>query len=431
MSSPYRTFSFYTLGCKLNFSESSFLTNQLIANGYSEVKSDELADIYIINTCSVTENADKKANKFIKKLNDRSPDSFIIVIGCYAQLKPEEIKKIKGVSLVLGTEDKFDLLNYIEKDNLDNNDVSNKNINDAHVFNIAYSSQSRTRSYLKIQDGCDYLCSYCTIPMARGKSRSGDIADIINATHEINKLNIKEIVLTGVNIGDYSGNNGESFFDLIQTIDSLPITPRFRISSIEPNLLSEEMIDFILKSNKFTPHFHIPMQSGSDKVLKDMKRRYNLELYKDRVDYIRRHSNQACIGADVIVGFPTENNSDFIDTTNFINNLDINYLHVFPYSDRTNTISKSINEKVCSSKIKNRSKILREISNAKKKVFINRNINKKREILLETFDDGYLSGLTENYIKVNIKGSNKLVNSLQPIKISSIIDDEVYGDILA
>jgi len=430
MSSPYRTFSFYTLGCKLNFSESSFLSNQLIASGYSEVEFNELADIYIINTCSVTENANKKANKLIKKLNDRSPDSFIIVIGCYAQLKYEAIKKIEGVDLVLSTEDKFDLVNYIENIHLNNNDISPKHIDDINLFHLTYSSQSRTRSYLKIQDGCDYTCSYCTIPMARGKSRSGDVDEIINATYNINKLNIKEVVLTGVNIGDYNSKSCDSFIDLIRKIETSSIIPRFRISSIEPNLLSEEIVDFIFSSKKFTPHFHIPLQSGSDKILKDMKRRYNTDLYKDRIDYIRKYSNEACIGADVIVGFPTENECDFIETTNFINNLDLNYLHVFPYSDRNDTNSSLIKHKLPHSEIKNRSKVLRRISASKKKIFINRNINKQHEILFESFDEGYLSGFTENYIKVNIKGSNKLINSLQPIRINNVINDDVYGDLL-
>ena len=430
MSSPYKTFSFYTLGCKLNFSESSFLANQLISNGYSEVEFSELADIYIINTCSVTENANKKANKLIAKLNNRSPDSFIIIIGCYAQLKPNIINKIPGVDLVLGMEEKFNLIKYLENNYYTDHNLDLKDIENENSFNLAYSSGSRTRSYLKIQDGCNYTCSYCTIPLARGKSRSGKVSDIVNATHKISKLHIKEVVLTGVNIGDYNGNDGESFLDLIKEIESLSTIPRFRISSIEPNLLTKEIIEFIIESKKFTPHFHIPLQSGSDKILKNMKRRYNTKLYEDQINYIRKISKDACIGADVIVGFPTESNEDFIQTVNFINTLDINYLHVFPYSDRLNTSSSTIKKKVTKTDIKTRSKILRKISMDKKKMFLNRNIDKNHEVLFEAFEDGYLSGFTENYIKVNIKGGNELVNSLQLIKIKNVIDNDVFGDVL-
>ena len=422
MGTPFKTFAFYTLGCKLNFSESSFLANQLDSHGYSQVSFDQIADIYIINTCSVTENADKKANRLIKKLNDRSPNAFVIVTGCYAQLKPNEIKKIDGVDLVLENDKKFDLVKHIIQDN-----ESSDKSNNLDSFNIAYSSGSRTRSYLKIQDGCDYNCSYCTIPMARGKSRSGTIDEIINATNEIYDKDIKEIVLTGVNIGDYR-NNDNNFFDLLERIESISNVPRFRISSIEPNLLTEKMIDFILSSEKFNSHFHIPLQSGSNKILNDMQRRYNASLYSDRVGYIREKSNYACIGSDVIVGFPTESDYLFNETKEFIENLDINYLHVFPYSDRERANAKLIKNKVKNSDIKQRSKILRLISDKKNSVFINKNFNKKHIVLFESYDGKYNSGFTENYIKVNIEGSPDLVNSLHSIQIKEVINGDVYGD---
>ena len=422
MGTPFKTFAFYTLGCKLNFSESSFLANQLDSHGYSQVSFNQIADIYIINTCSVTENADKKANRLIKKLNDRSPNAFVIVTGCYAQLKPNEIKKIDGVDLVLENDKKFDLVKHIIQDN-----ESSDKSNNLDSFNIAYSSGSRTRSYLKIQDGCDYNCSYCTIPMARGKSRSGTIDEIINATNEIYDKDIKEIVLTGVNIGDYR-NNDNNFFDLLERIESISNVPRFRISSIEPNLLTEKMIDFILSSEKFNSHFHIPLQSGSNKILNDMQRRYNASLYSDRVGYIREKSNYACIGSDVIVGFPTESDYLFNETKEFIENLDINYLHVFPYSDRERANAKLIKNKVRNSDIKQRSKILRLISDKKNSVFINKNFNKKHIVLFESYDGKYNSGFTENYIKVNIEGSPDLVNSLHSIQIKEVINGDVYGD---
>ena len=421
MGAPFKTFAFYTLGCKLNFSESSFLANQLDLNGYSQVSFDQMADIYIINTCSVTENADKKANRLIDKLNNRAPNSFIIVTGCYAQLKPNEIKKIDGVDLVLENDKKFNLTKYIANSN---KSVEGKGLDS---FNLAYSSGSRTRSYLKIQDGCDYTCSYCTIPMARGKSRSGTIDEIINTTHEIHNKNIKEVVLTGVNIGDFR-NNGQNFFDLLKKLDSSSSIPRFRISSIEPNLLTEEMIDFILNSEKFNPHFHIPLQSGSDKILKDMKRRYNTNLYYDRVSYIREKSKYACIGSDVIVGFPTESDFLFNETKEFIESLDINYLHVFPYSDREKASASLIKNKPKNHDIKERSKTLRLISDQKNKFFINQNINKELVVLFEGYDGRYASGFTENYIKVNIEGSCDLINSLHAVEIKKIIEGNVFGE---
>ena len=415
MGTPTKRVAFYTLGCKLNFSETSTIARDFEKYGFEKVKFDSAADFYVINTCSVTENADKEAKKLIRKAKRNSPDSKIAVIGCFAQLQPDSIAKLNGVDIVLGANDKFDLIKYFNETNVEmSKKVIRSDIEEVNSFNPSYSTNERTRSYLKVQDGCDYTCSFCTIPLARGKSRSGTISDTIKAAEEIAKSGSKEIVLTGVNIGDFGKGNDESFIDLIKELDSINEINRIRISSIEPNLLTDEIIKFCNFSKKFMPHFHIPLQSGSDKILKAMRRRYDKKVYQNRIKKIKDINQDTCIGVDVIVGFPGESEEDFLETYNFLIELEITYLHVFSYSERADTYAIKLDEKVSKSDKAKRSKMLHILSEKKKHSFYNNFINKKRPILFEGLKNGFLVGHTDNYIKTLVKipvsYNNKIVD---------------------
>jgi len=415
MGTPTKKVAFYTLGCKLNFSETSTIARDFVKYGFEKVKFDSAADFYVINTCSVTENADKEAKKLIRKAKRISPDSKIAVIGCFAQLQPDSIANLNGVDIVLGANDKFDLIKYLNETTVEmSTKVIRSDIDEVNSFKPSYSMDERTRSYLKVQDGCDYTCSFCTIPLARGKSRSGTISDTIKAAKDIAESGNKEIVLTGVNIGDFGKGNDESFIDLIKELDSINEINRIRISSIEPNLLTDEIIEFCNFSKKFMPHFHIPLQSGSDKILKAMRRRYDKKVYQNRIKKIKDINQDTCIGVDVIVGFPGESDEDFLETYNFLMDLDITYLHVFSYSERADTYAIKLDEKVSKSDKAKRSKMLHILSEKKKHSFYNNFINKKRPILFEGLRNGFLVGHSDNYIKTLVKipvtFNNKIVD---------------------
>ena len=399
------TIAFHTLGCKLNFSESSYISKSLQENDYNIVNFNEFADAYIINTCSVTDNADKKFKYFVKQAQKINPNAFIAAIGCYAQLKPKELLSVDGVDLVLGAADKFNLLEYLK--NIDS-DYSNKvhscNINEVNFFKESYSLNHRTRAFLKVQDGCDYKCSFCTIPLARGKSRSNSISNVIENVYKIASQNIKEIVLTGINLGDFGKTENtelnSNFFDLVKELDSLDLDIRFRISSIEPNLLSDEIINFISTSKKFVHHFHIPLQSGSDSILRLMRRRYDTELYRSRIEKINKLMPDACIGVDVIVGFPGEDDDLFLESMSFLENLNVSYLHVFTYSERDNTHAISLPNSVDASVRTKRSKLLRLLSSRKKSTFYERNVGSIQDVLFESEEkDGFIEGFSSNYIR--------------------------------
>ena len=415
MGTPTKKVAFYTLGCKLNFSETSTIARDFVKYGFEKVKFDSAADYYVINTCSVTENADKEAKKLIRKAKRNSPSSKIAVIGCFAQLQPDAIAKIKGVDIILGANDKFDLLKYLNEANVEGSTkIIRSDIDHVNSFKPSFSIDERKRSYLKVQDGCDYTCSFCTIPLARGQSRSGTISSTIKAAKEIVKFGNKEIVLTGVNIGDFGKKNNESFIDLIYELDRVSQINRIRISSIEPNLLTDEIIEFCNSSKKFMPHFHIPLQSGSNKILRAMRRRYDKEVYKNRIKKIKDTNQDTCIGVDVIVGFPGESYEEFLETYNFLIELDITYLHVFSYSERADTDALKIDGKVPKVDKSKRSKMLHILSEKKKHSFHNNFLNKKRPILFEGLKDGYLVGHTDNYIKTLVKipasYNNKIVD---------------------
>ena len=405
MSSPYLKFAYHTFGCKVNFADSCMISRQLVEQGLSQVNINENADIYILNTCSVTENADKKAQKFIKKLNVKYPESKIIVTGCYAELKPAEISKIKGVSKVIGLNDKFNIKEYY---NLISENIISKNPIAINDFQISYSLSERVRAFIKIQDGCDYICSYCTIPKARGKSRSGKIIEIINVIKDLVNNGIKEIILSGINIGDYGKGNNENLLDLLKEIELVENLDRYRISSIEPNLLNDDIIDFLSKSKKALPHLHIPLQSGSEKVLKNMRRRYSAEDYKILINKLNEIIPNICIGVDIIVGYPTENKEHFLETYEFINDLDISYLHVFSYSDRDSTYANSLVNKVSSKEKKYRRKLLQQLSKNKFTSYVNNNLKSSKKVLFENYNNGILDGLTENYIRVYSPGEKNL-----------------------
>ena len=428
MSSPYKTVAFQTLGCKLNFAETSTLARDFSSHGYAQVGIDHPADLYVINTCSVTENANKKARKAVRRALRKSPQAKVAVIGCYAQLNPQEIADIPGVSIVAGAEDKFNLIEKIESEELIGQPVIlNSEIDYVTHFHPSYSMGERTRSFLKVQDGCDYTCSFCTIPLARGKSRSADIADTLLQAREIAETGIKEIVLTGVNVGDFGKSHGESFFELIQELDKVEGIERYRISSIEPNLLTNEIINFTANSEKFLPHFHIPLQSGSDQVLKAMRRRYKSDLFVRRINKIKTIMPDACIGVDVIVGFPGESEENFQETYELLKQLDVSYLHVFSYSQRDNTDAVKIEPKVSQQTIAERSKILHRLSMKKKRQFYENNTGKIRQVLFETYEEGILSGHSENYISVSIKGNEDKVNQIIPVKLVRLEDGEMIG----
>lgn len=421
------TVSFHTLGCKLNFAETSTIARQLKSAGFRKVEFETPADVVVINTCSVTENADKECKTIVRRAQQANPNAFIAIIGCYAQLKPEEISSIPGVDLVLGATEKFNLPEYLS--NLKKKEIAEIHsceIGDATNFTSAYSFGDRTRAFLKVQDGCDYSCSYCTIPLARGNSRSDTIAGILENVNAIAEKDVKEIVLTGVNLGDYgifdttSMKRETDFYSLVKELDKVNGIERFRISSIEPNLLTDEIISFVSTSEKFVPHFHIPLQSGSDKILGLMRRRYKRNLYVERVNKIKSVMPDACIGVDVIVGFPGETESDFMDTYRFLNELDISYLHVFTYSERENTDAAELKDVVPIPERKRRNKMLRILSEKKKNYFYSQFINKEYPVLIEEENkDGYIAGFTSNYIRVSIPYDRSLINSLVKVKLIS------------
>ena len=424
--------AFHTLGCKLNFTETSTIARSFVENGYELTDFSNKADFYVINTCSVTDNADKKFKNILNKANKNNPDAFKIVIGCYAQLKPESISKIQGVDLVLGANEKFNVVDYLDTLSKENTHVYSCDINKVNSYESSFSVDDRTRSFLKIQDGCDYKCTYCTIPLARGVSRSDSLENIKNNISQISAKSVKEIILTGVNIGDYGkgefGNKKHetTFLELIKELDLNSKIDRFRISSIEPNLLKNDIIDFVSKSNLFVPHFHIPLQSGSNKILARMKRRYKKELYEDRIKHIHSKIDNCCIGVDVIVGFPGETDSDFQDTYDFLLNLEISYLHVFTYSERDNTEAAGMNDNIPKNIRNKRSKMLRSLSEKKKRIFYNSQLNKVRPILFETENKfGYIQGYTDNYIKVRHPWSPSLSNNIIYAKLSKI-DNEGF-----
>lgn len=425
----FKKVAFYTLGCKLNFSETSTIARLFEDTGFAKVEFEETPDVYVINTCSVTENADKKCKQLVKRAQKINPESFIVIVGCYAQLKPEEIAKIPGVDMVLGANEKFNILAHLEnKDSkLEKAEVSFDNIKNTKDFVPSFSFGDRTRSFLKVQDGCDYFCSFCTIPLARGKSRNASVAETLLEAEKIAQTVVKEVVLTGVNIGDFGQGEGENFFDLIKELDKVEGIDRFRISSIEPNLLSNEIIDFCLKDSKrFVPHFHIPLQSGSDRLLKLMRRKYERALYAERVSQIKSIRPDACIGVDVIVGFPGETDEDFMDSVNFLKDLDFSYLHVFTYSERANTGAPKLGEKVPMEVRRERSKQLHLLSDRKKRQFYTENIETVRTVLFEhEEDEGIMYGFTENYVKVKFPYQQELTNTFQKIRLTEIDRDGI------
>ena len=423
--------AFYTLGCKLNFSETSTIARDFQNEGFERVDFEEIADIYVINTCSVTDNADKQFKQIVKKAMKLNDKAFVAAVGCYAQLKPEELAAVDGVDLVLGATEKFKITDYI-------NDLSKNDMGEVHSCEIeeadfyvgSYSIGDRTRAFLKVQDGCDYKCTYCTIPLARGISRSDALENVLKNAKEISEQGIKEIVLTGVNIGDYGkgefGNkkHEHTFLDLVKALDEVEGIDRLRISSIEPNLLKNETIEFVAQSRTFVPHFHIPLQSGSNDILKKMKRRYMRELYSERVAKIREVMPHACIGVDVIVGFPGETEEHFLETYHFLNDLDISYLHVFTYSERDNTEAVDMDGVVPMNVRSKRSKMLRGLSVKKRRAFYESQIGTNRTVLFESENkEGYIHGFTENYVKVKTPWNPELVNTLHEINLTKIDED--------
>ena len=423
----FKKVAFYTLGCKLNFSETSTISRSFEDAGYGKVNFDDTPDIFVINTCSVTENADKKCRQLVKKAKKINPHSFIAIIGCFAQLKPKEIGSIPGVNIVLGANEKFNVIEHIESYNSEEVVISNESIKDTKEFIPAFSLGDRTRSFLKIQDGCDYFCTFCTIPLARGKSRNASIENTVKEANKIGETDIKEVVLTGVNIGDFGQGGNENFFKLIQRLDEINTIDRFRISSIEPNLLSNEIIEFCLtKSKRFVPHFHIPLQVGNDRLLKAMRRKYDRELYKNRVETIKSKNSKTCIGVDVIVGFPGETDNDFLDTVNFIKDLDVSYLHVFTYSERANTTAIKLGDPVPMHIRKKRSKQLHILSDKKKRAFYESNLGNTAIVLFENEENnGVMHGFTQNYVKVKTPYNPDLANTFCKIKMEEIDRDGV------
>ena len=422
------TVAFQTLGCKLNFSETSTLARKFVAAGFERVPFEMKADVYVINTCSVTENADKKFTTLARQTRQRNPDAFLIAVGCYAQLQPEELAKENSVDLVLGAKEKFDIISYLsDLSRPEQTQVHACAIEETDTYIGSYAIGERTRAFLKVQDGCDYKCTYCTIPQARGISRSDTLDNVIRQAKEIVDQGIKEIVLTGVNIGDYGkgefGNkkHEHTFFELVQALDEVEGIDRFRISSIEPNLLTEELIKFVAGSKRFVPHFHIPLQSGNNEILGQMRRRYQRELYVDRVNQIKRLMPDACIGVDVIVGFPGETDQLFLDTYTFLVDMPVSYLHVFSYSERPNTIAAKMKNQV-SKKIKNkRSKMLRGLSAKKRHAFYESQLQKTKTILFEAENkEGYIEGFTENYVKVRMPWDPALQNQTKSATLTEI-----------
>ncbi len=435
MSFAGKTVSFHTLGCKLNFSETSTIARLMQEKGFQKIAFDQGADVCVINTCSVTENADKECKQIVKSALAKNPDTFIAVVGCYAQLKPDEISNIEGVDVVLGASEKFKLLNYIHFSGKNvHTEIHNCEISEVNTFVDSFSVGDRTRSFLKVQDGCDYSCTFCTIPLARGKSRSDTIENALANAKRIAESGVKEIVLTGVNLGDFGygididkdtkKRKEYTFLDLIKELDTIEGIERIRISSIEPNLLKDEVIEFVANSKRFVPHFHIPLQSGNNEILGNMKRRYKRELYQERVAKIKSLMPECCIGVDVIVGFPGETTEHFTDTYNFINSLDVSYLHVFTYSERDNTEAISLTGKVDIAERKRRNKMLRILSAKKLRQFYEQHLNKEFTVLFEHENkNGAMYGFTENYIKVAYPFDEALVNKVVSITAKEINED--------
>ena len=436
-----KTVALHTLGCKLNFSETSSIGRLLENDGFEKINFDEVADVYVINTCSVTDNADKECRMLVRRIQRKAPEAMVVITGCYAQLKPKEIAAIPGVDLVLGAAEKFNIVQHLKEITKgDSTKICSCDIEDVHEFTASHSINDRTRVFLKVQDGCDYNCSFCTIPMARGKSRSDSINNVIANVEAIAAQGAKEIVLTGINLGDFSPrhpyplkgemeenvvkiaakgqHSGENFFSLIKELEKVEGIERFRISSIEPNLLTNEIIEFVSNSKKFMPHFHIPLQSGSDKILGLMRRRYKKELYSERIGLIKTMMPHCCVGVDVIVGFPGETEEDFMETFNFLHQLDISYLHVFTYSERTNTLAADM-KPVVSINIRNdRNKTLRNLSYQKMQYFTNTHIGETRKVLFETKNkNGMMEGYTDNYIKITAPFNHAWENNIIAWKI--------------
>jgi threonylcarbamoyladenosine tRNA methylthiotransferase MtaB len=431
----FKKVAFYTLGCKLNFSETSTISRLFENAGFAKVDFEETPDILVINTCSVTENADKKCKQLVRRAKKINPEVYVAIIGCYAQLKPTEIAQIPGVSLVLGANEKFNIVEHLDALEIQNQEeheahqavVKFENIKQTTSFIPSHSMGDRTRSFLKVQDGCDYFCTFCTIPLARGKSRNASISETVLEAQKIAESNIKEVVLTGVNIGDFGQGEGENFFELVKALDQINGIDRYRISSIEPNLLSDEIIQFTLENSKrFVPHFHIPLQSGSNRLLKAMRRKYLRELYVERVQHIKQLRPDCAIGVDVIVGFPGETDEEFMETVDFLKDLDVSYLHVFTYSERANTTAAKLGEPVPNQVRAQRSKQLHILSDKKKRAFYESQVGSKRTVLFEAEEDeGIMYGFTENYVKVKTAFNPELVNQMQTVQLTEIDRDGV------
>ena len=430
MSTPRTSIAFHTMGCKTNFSETSTISSEMLSHGYKKVSYKDKADIYVLNTCSVTENADKEARKLIRQARRLNPVAKIAVIGCYAQLKPGQISTIPGVDLVLGAKEKFNLLSHLNTLNEKNEStIVRSPIGNTKSFYPSFMNGERTRSYLKVQDGCNYSCTFCTIPMARGRSRSDTIKNTVKIAQKIADAGTKEIVLTGINIGDF-GSDGEDFLQLITTLDNIKGIDRFRISSIEPNLLTDDIISFCADSNKFVPHFHIPLQSGSNPILKNMKRRYTTNLYESRVHFIKQLIPDCCIGVDVIVGYPGEENDHFKETKVFLESLDISYLHVFSYSQRKDTLAATMENHVTKEEKELRSKALHILSNEKRHQFYNQFENTVRPVLIEKSNNIITQGFTDNYIKVHIEENISIQNTIVSVLLKKNNGSYMEGEII-
>lgn len=424
----FKKVAFYTLGCKLNFSETSTISRLFEDAGFAKVDMEAAPDILVINTCSVTENADKKCKQLVRKALKTNPDTFVAIIGCYAQLKPEEIAAIPGVSLVLGANEKFNIVEHLEKrDTLDTTKVAHTNIKHTNDFIPSHSMGDRTRSFLKVQDGCDYFCTFCTIPLARGKSRNSSVAKTVIEAEKIAKTDVKEVVLTGVNIGDFGQGGEENFEQLVHALDKVKGIDRYRISSIEPNLLSDSIIDYTLgESERFAPHFHIPLQSGNDRLLKAMRRKYERSLYAERVHRIKSLRPDCCIGVDVIVGFPGETDEEFTDSMNFLKELPVSYLHVFTYSERANTTAVKLGDPVPAAVRKTRSQQLHILSEKLKRAFYEENVGTTRSVLFESEEENdWMVGFSENYVKVKVKMNAELLNTIQTVKLERVDRDSI------
>jgi threonylcarbamoyladenosine tRNA methylthiotransferase MtaB len=424
-----KSVAFYTLGCKLNFSETSTIARQLSTEGFTKVSFEEGADVYVINTCSVTDNADKKCKRIVKEALRHNAQAFVVIVGCYAQLKPKEIARIEGVDLVLGAAEKFNINEYLtDTRKKPVAEIKEGKIKEVYEYHASYSVGDRTRSFLKVQDGCDYFCAFCTIPLARGKSRSDTIANVVKQAEEVVESGINEIVLTGVNTGDFGVQTGETFYQLLQALDEVKGLKRLRISSIEPNLITDEIIEFVAVSKTIVPHFHIPLQSGSDEILQKMRRKYLTETYTSRVVKIKKLMPHCCIGVDVIVGFPGETNEHFLQTYEYLNSLDVSYLHVFTYSERANTLANKMEGKVPLNQRAERSKMLHILSDKKRRYFYEQYLGTIRPVLWEIENNGkWMHGFTDNYIKVEKPYDPLYVNQIEEVELVSINTEMVVA----